>query len=493
MIHYWQSSTAVRDLIYIPKYYNPGLAEKQVNLSITHSCQSIGEMVDVGTLSVETGHEIGKAAYGTGDIPFVRTSDISNWEIKSSPKQGISQEIYEEYAADQDVQPGDILFVRDGTYLIGNNCFITTIDKEILYQSHVLKVRVNNQKAMDPHLLFLTLNNPWVQQQIRSVQFTADIIDTIGQRFYELVLPIPKDKKTQSHLSNECSKALATRMVGKAFIKHSPKMMEEVLRTGSAEPIEKFLSLDPESMVAAVSNETVTAEFGAFTSFWRSSTAIEDKIYLPTYYDINIPKELGSLAKHCDLKSIKELADANAIEFHTGDEIGKAAYDTGDIPFLRTSDFANWEINHNPKQGVSKEIYDEYADGQDIRENDVLLVRDGTYLVGSSCIITKGNVESLFCGGLFKFRVQGGNLDPFLFLGLMNSYIVKRQMRTKQFTRDVIDTLGNRINEVVLPIPKSPALRKTISDAVRRVVQSRVQARDTITGLALAIAPDGDS
>lgn len=490
MIHLWQPSTAIRDGIYIPKYYNPELVEKQAKLSATHWFKSIGSMVDAGILSAETGNEIGKSAYGTGDIPFVRTSDISNWEIKSAPKQGISKEIYEEYAADQDVQTGDILFVRDGTYLIGNNCFITAIDKDILYQSHVIKLRVHDKKTLEPHLLFLALNNPWVQRQIRSVQFTADIIDTIGQRFFELVLPVPRDEDVQKRLSKECDEALAARMVGKAFIKHCPKMIEESLRTGSTEPIESFLAMDPDVMVSAVSNETVTAEFGAFTSFWRNSATITNQIYLPAYYDINIPAELDALAKNCDLKTIKELADTEAIEYHTGDEIGKMAYDTGTIPFLRTSDFANWEINHNPKQGISEEIYAEYATDQDIQENDVLLVRDGTYLVGSSCIITKEDTKSLFCGGLFKFRVQGGNLDPFLFLGLMNSYIVKRQMRTKQFTRDVIDTLGNRIEEVVLPIPKSLKLRNAISEAVRRVVQSRVLARGTIARLSSAIAPD---
>lgn len=304
------------------------------------------------------------------------------------------------------------------------------------------------------------------------------------------MLPVPHDEAVQRRLSTECDKALAARMVGKAFVKHCPKMMEEALRTGSTEPIDSFVAMPPDAMVAAVSNETVTAEFGAFTSFWRNSSTITNQIYLPAYYDVNIPAELDALAKNCDLKTIKELAEMKAIAYHTGDEIGKMAYDTGTIPFLRTSDFANWEINHNPKQGVSEEIYAEYATSQDIQENDVLLVRDGTYLVGSSCIITKEDTKSLFCGGMFKFRVQGGNLDPFLFLGLMNSYIVKRQMRTKQFTRDVIDTLGNRIEEVVLPIPKSPELRKAISDAVRRVVESRVWARDTITKLASAIAPD---
>lgn len=490
MIHYWQPSIAIRDAVYIPKYYNPELAKKQVELGITHNCLDIGTMVEKGLLSAETGDEIGKAAYGTGDIPFVRTSDISNWEIKSAPKQGVSKEIYAEYATDQDVQAGDILFVRDGTYLIGNNCFITSIDKDILYQSHVLKLRVKDKDSLDPHLLFLSLNNPWVQRQIRSVQFTADIIDTIGNRFFELVLPIPRDKATQRQLIKECEKALATRMVGKAFIKHCPKIMEESLCTGSAEPIENFVTKGPDAMVMAISNETITSELGAFTSFWRNSTSIKNQIYLPTYYDVNIPAELDALRQHCELRSFKELTEAKAIEFHTGDEIGKMAYDTGNIPFLRTSDFANWEINHNPKQGVSEEIYEDYYRKQDIQENDILLVRDGTYLVGSSCIITAEDVKSLFCGGLFKVRVQASNLDPFLFLGLMNSYIVKRQMRTKQFTRDVIDTLGNRIEEVILPIPKSPSLRKEISNAIQKVVQSRIQARNTISMLASSMAPD---
>lgn len=489
MIHYWQSSDAIRDRIYIPKYYNPEFAERQAILAATHDCKTIGDLVVAGVLSVSTGDEIGKAAYGTGDIPFVRTSDIANWEIKSAPKQGVSHEIYSQYVSSQDVQSGDILFVRDGTYLIGNNCFIQDIDKEILFQSHVLKIRVNRKDVLDPHLLFLALNNPWVQRQIRSVQFTADTIDTIGHRFFELVLPIPKDEKLRARLIRECTDALNARMLGKAFVKHAPKMMEEVLVRGSADPINSFLALSLDAIVEAVSNETVTAEFGEFNSFWRQSDAIVNDIYLPTYYDTSVGAELAALSEHCDLVTVKQLCDSKQLEYHTGDEIGKMAYGTGTIPFLRTSDFANWEINHTPKQGVSEEIYAEYARGQDVQENDVLLVRDGTYLVGSSCIITEEDVKSLYCGGLLKFRVSSGPLDPFLLLSLFNAYIVKRQMRTKQFTRDVIDTLGNRIEEVVLPIPRSSSLRRAVSDAVRNVIQNRVRARVLISRLASEIAP----
>lgn len=164
------------------------------------------------------------------------------------------------------------------------------------------------------------------------------------------------------------------------------------------------------------------------------------------------------------------------------------AYGTGDIPFLRTSDFSNWEIQHNPKQGISEEIYQSYAKKQDVKENDILLVRDGTYLIGNSCIITKHDEKCLFCGGLYKIRViKTELLDPFLLLGLINSWIVRRQIRTKQFTRDVIDTIGNRLNEVVMPIPKSEKMRGFLSKSIKKIIEDRISARETLFMLSRTI------
>ena len=64
-------------------------------------CESIKSAMESNVLNLlpftnqrSTGIEIGKMAYGTGDIPFIRTSDISNWELKNDPKQNISEEIY---------------------------------------------------------------------------------------------------------------------------------------------------------------------------------------------------------------------------------------------------------------------------------------------------------------------------------------------------------------------------------------------------------------
>ena len=131
-------SSSVCASVLIPKYYNPEIETHLASLRHTHEQVLLGELIRQGHIQTATGDEIGKMAYGTGPIPFIRTSDISNWEIKADPKQGVNEAIYEQYALEQDVKPGDLLFVRDGTYLIGAACLLTKADSKILYQSHIL-------------------------------------------------------------------------------------------------------------------------------------------------------------------------------------------------------------------------------------------------------------------------------------------------------------------------------------------------------------------
>lgn len=163
MLAYKINIQDIKDQIFIPKYYDPTLKQELLDLQETHSLLPLGSLIDAGIIGAQTGHEIGKMAYGTGSIPFVRTSDISNWEIKTIPKQGVSQQIYQQYSCREDVQPGDILMVRDGTYLIGTNCIVTPLDIPMIYQSHILKFRVADTERLDPLLLFLCLNCSLVQ------------------------------------------------------------------------------------------------------------------------------------------------------------------------------------------------------------------------------------------------------------------------------------------------------------------------------------------
>jgi len=424
-------------------------------------------------------------SYGTGNIPFVRTSDISNWEIKTIPKQGVSEDIFNQFSEKQDVKPDDILFVRDGTYLIGTNCFITKLDVPMLYQSHILKLRVIDKSVINPYLLFLSLNSILVQRQIRNMQFTADIIDTIGNRFRELILPIHSNPETRQTISNTLKNSLEERIKYKSAVKQMPILIEKILESDNINPLDDFLNMPIDDILKVLVQDTTTLEFGEFSVNSIKHSKIKNQIFLPKYYDPEVKSILNKLTETCLLYTVQELLDKGFLELSTGDEIGKMAYGTGNIPFLRTSDFSNWEIKSDAKQGVSEEIYSQYSNKQDVRSGDILLVRDGTYLIGTSCIITESDERILYCGGLIKIRSKNNDLlDEFLLLALMNSYIVKRQIRTKQFTRDVIDTLGQRFKEIVIPIPKSQTVREAISKNIRKIVTNRIEARNTINDLS---------
>ena len=195
-------ASQVRNNIFVPKYYDPDLENDIHALALSHDLVTVGELVDKGILNITTGDEIGKMAYGTGKIPFIRTSDISNWELKADPKHGVSADIYRTYKRKQDVRPLDILMVRDGTYLIGTTAIITEQDR-VLFQSHLYKIRSRDTQALDPFFLLAVLNAPIVKRQIPAKQFTQDIIDTLGKRILEVVLPIPKDKALCERIGRE--------------------------------------------------------------------------------------------------------------------------------------------------------------------------------------------------------------------------------------------------------------------------------------------------
>jgi hypothetical protein len=54
-------------------------------------------------------------------------------------------------------------------------------------------------------LLLYLLNTDIVQQQIEAKTFVQATISTLGNRIYEIILPIPKDKNVIGKIINEIS------------------------------------------------------------------------------------------------------------------------------------------------------------------------------------------------------------------------------------------------------------------------------------------------
>ena len=135
-----------------------------------------------------------------GDIPFIRTSDISNWEIRINPETCVDEDVFIKYAKNQDLHINDILFVNDGGRMVGEVAIITPYDGKMIIQSHIRRIRVIDKEKLNPYLLLYLFKLPVVREQIESKRFVQATIPSLGSRLLEVVLPIPKDENIKKEI-----------------------------------------------------------------------------------------------------------------------------------------------------------------------------------------------------------------------------------------------------------------------------------------------------
>ena len=181
----------------VPRYYDEKtnyLLEDDAN-RLGATVISFGEMIDKGWLSIKKGHEVGSDAYGTGEVPFVRTSDISNFEISIDPTKAVSEEIYKKFSKDQNLKAGNILMVVDGRYRIGRSAILHSYNAKCIAQSHLKIISVNEELSpISSFELLYLLTMKSVQRDIRSLVFIQSTLGSIGSRIKEIKIPVPKKK-----------------------------------------------------------------------------------------------------------------------------------------------------------------------------------------------------------------------------------------------------------------------------------------------------------
>ena len=222
---------------------------------------------------------------------------------------------------------------------------------------------------------------------------------------------------------------------------------------------------------------------------------IKNKIFIPLYYT-GVEKTLKKLAndEKFELLSIKDLAEKKIVYTNKGgylprgDEIGSHLYGLGDIPFIRTSEISNWEINLDSYKKTSEEVYEQYKQKQKIETGDILLVKDGgPNLIGKTAYISEMDMKIIIQSHIFQIKTLENNdwIDPYLLLYLLNLDIVQKQIQAITFVQGTIATIGNRIMEVILPLPKHIYKRKEISESIKLILDKKTEIRTRIQNLTL--------
>ena len=229
--------------------------------------------------------------------------------------------------------------------------------------------------------------------------------------------------------------------------------------------------------------------------FQINYSLIKSNIFIPYYYT-GVEKTLKKLAddKNFVLFSFKDLVDKNIVFANKngyiprGDEIGSHVYGLGDVPFVRTSEFNNWEINLDSHKKTSDEVYEQYKHKQNIEVGDILLVKDGgPNLIGKTAFVSKIDTKIIIQSHIFQIKALKNKefIDSYLLLYLLNLDIVQKQIQAITFIQGTIATIGNRIMEIILPIPVALGKRKEISSYIKSIIDDKTEIRKKIRNLSL--------
>lgn len=205
-----------------PEYSNP-LYNNTIQALEKFETKPLSELVDP-----HRGSEVGSDNYNLytdkieSDIPFVRTSDIVNYEIDNYPDFYIANEIYDEL--DQKIKPLDIIFSKDGS--IGNVAMITEYDKVII-SSGFLILRTKLDLDICPYYIFCALSIPQIgdyQAKKRTV-IASTIPHLRSENLLKIRIPI-LPKKDREIISNFLKEAFEKKALRKQKLNSIKKKLE---------------------------------------------------------------------------------------------------------------------------------------------------------------------------------------------------------------------------------------------------------------------------
>ena len=195
----------------VPRYYR--WLENEVPMPEDCDGVTIDELISDGTLTSFDGHGSPEAKWkGEGDVPYMRVSDIVNWELYRNPVSGIPEHVYESLVGTKETsETGDVIFVRRGSYRIGTVAMASHRDSKVLLTRELLTFRVtnpNNRHGITPFYLIAMLSSKTIQDQIHDLVCYDTTLPNLGDRWKLLTLPVHRDSEEINRISQEVEEVI---------------------------------------------------------------------------------------------------------------------------------------------------------------------------------------------------------------------------------------------------------------------------------------------
>ncbi|MGH2079645.1 N-6 DNA methylase (plasmid) [Aerococcus urinaeequi] len=187
-----------------------------VEINANHKV-SISQLIEEKIITHFDGHGSPKSYLkGLGTIPYIRVKDIVNMELYINPLDLIPEfEANRLQSDEKQIKEKDIVFVRRGSYRIGDVGIVYKKDLDAVLTRELLVLRVdklNNKYHITPHNLLYLMNSKEVKAQVNNKVMMDTTLPNIGNRWKDLYIPI-YSKETMNDLSAKMESLYDSRSV----------------------------------------------------------------------------------------------------------------------------------------------------------------------------------------------------------------------------------------------------------------------------------------
>ena len=176
----------MKNNLWTPKYYYPRYISTIEYLKNNFECLPLSQLI-----KYKSGDEVGSDAYNSyldkkaTDVPFIRTSDIYNYQYDICPDNFVDKDVFDELQ--QSIESGNILFSNDGK--IGMITMISANDP-IVVQSHINIIRTVSTDITPEYLYAMLMVDEINAFQCDKCTVVQSTIPTLAKRLNEFIIPI---------------------------------------------------------------------------------------------------------------------------------------------------------------------------------------------------------------------------------------------------------------------------------------------------------------
>ena len=137
----------------------------------------------------------------------------------------------------------------------------------------------------------------------------------------------------------------------------------------------------------------------------------------------------------------------------------------GDVPYIRADDIVGWEMYKSENTMIPMEVYKKVKGKKfDLKAKDIVFVKEGSYRIGSVALVSPFDTEVLLNHHSIVFRVikedNEYGIDAYYLLYLFSHRLTQRQLYNKIMIDTTLPNIGDRWQELYLPVSKDPEVVK---------------------------------